>query len=470
VVVVAAGATTLISTVGVPRSMPGRRAARGGERDGGDVRIPPAQVLAGRAWISGKLQPVEIGIGGDGRICRIARTVQGPNRQDFGERVIMPSTTDIHVHFRDPGGSADVENFESGTLQAALGGVGLVADMPNTAPPVVDREAVETKIARARGRLAVDAILYGLANTPRSIPFLASSVGAFKLYLSPTTGVAEPPEPTDTGLILDAVARTGLALSVHAEEPKAFHPRPDRPSASPIDWDEERPPEAEIRGVERVLPGPPALRLNIAHVTTRRVADRLGTVGTAFEVTPHHLLLAAQPNDPATHKVNPPLRVEAERRALWEAFCEGRIPMVASDHAPHSRDAKALPFARAPSGMPGVETTLPLLLAQVRAGALSFPVLLKAACDRPARWMGMPVGRLSVGHRANLLVVDFRDRRTISARHLSAPCGWTAFERWEGIFPQHHFRDGQPIVLDGEFVGDRRGAIVRPEYAPGADG
>jgi len=467
VVVVYALATTLISTRWVPRPMPGRRAPPGRARKGGAVAVPPDQVLAGRAWIGGKLQPVEIGIGGDGRIVRIARNVPGPKRQDFGDRVILPSATDIHVHFRDPGGPGDLESFESGTLQAAIGGVGLVADMPNTTPPVADLDGLETKIARSRGRLAVDAILYGLAARPKRIASLGRSAGAFKLYLSPTTGVAEPPSATELPSILKAVAATGLPLSVHAEAPDRFRPRPDRAPASPVDWDEERPREAELQGLERTLLGPPSLRLNIAHVTTRAAVDRLRSAGQAFEVTPHHLLLAARPNDGALRKVNPPLRAEPERQALWTAFCEGLVPMVASDHAPHSKDVKALPFARAPSGMPGVETLLPLLLAQVRAGALPLPVLLKAACDRPARWMGMPIGRLSVGHRANLLVVDFRDRRAITARHLHAPCGWTAFEGWEGIFPQHHLRDGQPIVLDGEFVGDRHGTVVRPEFAAG---
>jgi dihydroorotase len=116
--------------------------------------------------------------------------------------------------------------------------------------------------------------------------------------------------------------------------------------------------------------------------------------------------------------------------------------------------------------MPNVETMLPLLLARVRTGELPLPVLLAAACDRPARWIGQPRGRIAIGHRADLIVVDFRDRRTIAARDLHAPCGWTAFEGWDGIFPREHYRRGERIVEGGEYVGGPTGTIVRPEFAP----
>jgi dihydroorotase len=445
--------------------MRGSAGARGrrGRADG--VRVPPEEVFAGRAWFRGRLQGVEIGVGPDGRITEIGRRVSGPSRHDFGDLVILPSSTDIHVHFREPGGPADVESFETGTVGAALGGVGLVADMPNTVPPVTDRERLGTKAAGARGRLAVDLLLYGAATTPAAVRSLGRAAGAFKLYMSPTTGIDQPPEPATMRAILEAVGATGLALSVHAEAPDRFRHHPDRPVESTADWDAERPPDAEARAVDRLLPAPAALRLHIAHVTTATVAERLAEAGHSFEASPHHLLLAARPNGDARSKVNPPLRSEPERARLWEAFCAGRVPIVASDHAPHPADAKALPFDRAPSGMPGVQTLLPLLLARVRTGELSLPTLLAAACDRPARWLGAPQGRLAVGHRANFVVVDFRERRPITARTLHAPCGWTAFEGHEGIFPSEHYRDGRPIVQGGEYVGGAHGRILRPEYA-----
>ncbi len=105
-------------------------------------REPPALVLAGRAFLLGKLQSVEIAITEDGWIQSIGKVAQGARYHDVGDAVILPAATDLHVHFRDPGGNPKVENLASGTMQAALGGVALVGEMPNTTPPVTNLESL----------------------------------------------------------------------------------------------------------------------------------------------------------------------------------------------------------------------------------------------------------------------------------------------------------------------------------------
>jgi dihydroorotase len=433
---------------------------------GRDGRAPvptPSWVLAGRAWVGGRLQPVEIGVDDTGRIVRIGKSIPADERHDVGDAIILPSATDLHVHFREPGPPGAEESLATGTQQAALGGVGLVADMPNNVPAVADVEQVDEKIDRARGRLAVDLLIYALAQEPRAIARLAKVAGAFKLFLAPTTESEEAPSPEEIHSILAAVAPSGLSLSVHAEDPRKF--RETEPIRNLEDWDHHRPVEAEISGVRELLPDPESLRLHVAHVTAARVAEMVAANASSFEVTPHHLLLSTSSAPESYRKVNPPLRSERERAELWEWFRSGRIPCVASDHAPHPSSLKELPFPRAPSGMPGVETMLPLLLAKVRSSELDFATLLRAACDRPARWLGMSQGRLAVGHRANLLVVDFRARVSVTARRLHAPCGWTAFEGWEAIFPIEHYLDGRRIVAAGEFQGSSSGRVLRPEYA-----
>jgi dihydroorotase len=261
-----------------------------------------------------------------------------------------------------------------------------------------------------------------------------------------------------------SVAETGLPLTVHAEDSEKF--RQGIRLKSTADWDAHRPVAAEASAVSALLPAPPGLRLHVAHITETAVADPLRAAGHSFEATPHHLFLSTRSARSSFGKVNPPLRSEANRHALWAAFADGKIPCLASDHAPHSQDEKERDFDLAPSGMPGVETMLPLLLEASRAGEIPLDVLVAAVCERPARWLGLPMGRVAVGHRANLLVVDFRQRTVLSAEHLHAPCHWTAFEGWEGVFPQVHLRDGELLVKDGEFVGRRDGRVVRPEYAP----
>ena len=422
----------------------------------------PAWILAGRAPLRGRLQPVEIAIGEDGRILSIGRNRSGAPRHDVGDAVILPAATDLHVHFRDPGGSVDVESIETGTVGAAVGGVGLVGEMPNTSPAVTDAATLEEKASRVRGRAAVDVLLYGAPTVPRRLEALSRVAGAFKLYLSPTTGIDEPPSFAELPALLDRLARLGLPLSVHAEDPARFGP-PDRP-ADPVGWNAHRPPLAERSAVEHLLRAPAALRLHVAHVTTGSLAELLRSRSISFEATPHHLLLSERSGLDGRFKVNPPLRSEADRAALWSAFQRGEVPCVASDHAPHASSEKSLPFERAPSGVPGVETMLPLLLARVRSNELRLETLLAAACDRPARWFGQPHGRLAVGDRAHLLVVDFRSRSALSGRQLHSPCGWTPFEGMEAIFPREHYRDGVRIVQDGEYVGAPVGRVVRPDF------
>ncbi|MCI4372967.1 MAG: dihydroorotase family protein [Thermoplasmata archaeon] len=440
------------------------------------ARAPPAEnrpsapevaawVLAGRAFVRGRLQSVELGISEDGMILSVGKDRSDAPRHDVGEGVILPSATDLHVHFREPGGPEGMESIATGTTQAAIGGVGLVGEMPNTEPPVTDVEHLREKEDRVRGSAVVDVLLYASPTRPRALDRLATRAGAFKLYLSPTTGIDTPPDRAALGPLLARLAELGLPVAVHAEDPTRFSAASE--AKDPVTWDSTRPPVAERAAIEHLLSvAPPSLRLHLAHVTETESVDRLRAAGVSFEATPHHLLLSERSRSDALTKVNPPLRSEKARRALWECFLRGEIPCVASDHAPHSLAAKERPFPLAPSGMPGTETLLPLLLPSVRSGILALPTLVAAACDRPARWLGQPQGRLAPGHRANLLVVDFRQRSRIDARKLHAPCGWTAFEGWEAIFPREHYFHGQKIVDDGEFVGRPTGVVVRPEFAP----
>ena len=422
-------------------------------------------MLAGRVWVRGRLQPLEIGIDEHGFIAALGRSLKGERRHDVGDKVILPAATDLHVHFRDPPGARGTETIRTGTEQAALGGIGLVGEMPNTEPSVSTAELLQEKVDRFRGRAAVDVLLYATPTDPRELVQLARAAGAFKLFLSPTTAAEQPVALGELPKLLATLERFGLPVTVHAEDPALFQPQ--HSALDPTGWNRCRPPIAEATAVEHLLrAAPPGLRLHVAHVTSQETAVRLLERGVSFEASPHHLLLSERSGGDSRFKVNPPLRSEATRRALWEAFRSGRVPCVASDHAPHSPEAKALPFASAPSGMPGVETMLPLLLARVRSGDLPLSIVLETACDRPARWLGQPMGRIALGHRARLLVVDFRARTTIRADRLHGPCGWSAFEGAEAIFPVEHWRDGERIVSSGEYTGRPFGAIVRPEFAP----
>lgn len=421
-------------------------------------------MLAGRALQRGVLRPLEVGLDDSGTIVALGRNLRGGRRHDVGEAVLLPAAVDLHVHFRSPDQPVGGESWARGTVQAALGGVGAAAEMPNGEPPVTTSDRLEERQSRGRGRLAIDLLLYGALHRVDTVPRLARRAGAFKLYLSPTVGLDPPSDRGTIAQLLAAASQTGLAVTVHAEDPALFR-SPER-AGDPVDWDGARPLSSEAAAVEEVLAGaPPALRLHFAHVSGPKVAARIGAAGHSFECTPHHLLLAARRNGGAWEKVNPPLRDETTRAGLLDQFVRGEVPCLASDHAPHDLAEKERPFGVAPSGMPGVGTALPLFLERARAGELPLSVLVAAAADRPARWLGLPMGRLAVGHRPGVLVVDFRRRERFRATRWPESCGWSPFEGREMIFPLEHWKGAERIVEGGEYTGRPIGTFLRPEYA-----
>lgn len=419
----------------------------------------PEVVFEGRGYWRGKISALEIGVDEEGIITQVGRNVRGGRRVDLGERLMLPSALDLHVHFRDPGPPGSPESFASGTKSAALGGISAVVDMPNTVPPTTTPERVIDKIARIQAHAQIDVIPFAALRPDTNVARLARVASGFKLYLAPTTGDLGVDTGTDVGELLREAAATGLPVHVHAEDPRKFNPR-DQPRETDA-WDRSRPEIAEISALEKLRDHPAGMRLHVAHVTSAEAARLARELGASSEATPHHLLLSTSLFGNSFQKVNPPLRAESTRKALWETFRDGLVPMVASDHAPHSLSLKEAPFPEAPSGMPGVETLFPLLLETVRRGDLELSRLIHAACRNPALHLDLPRGRLEKGCEANFLAVDFRVRRKIRAKDLSTLCGWTPFEGREAVFPLEHYLLGKRIVDDGEFVGGVRGRSLR---------
>jgi dihydroorotase len=159
-------------------------------------------------------------------------------------------------------------------------------------------------------------------------------------------------------------------------------------------------------------------------------------------------------------KVNPPLRRRVEREALFKAFVEGRISMLASDHAPHTIEDKEQELFAAPSGCPGVETSFPVMMALTKHESLPLKRLIEAACEVPARTFGLNKGIIEPGRDADLMVLDPRAVQPIQQRKLHSKCGWSLFEGYEAIFPQTVFLRGMVLVEDGNLVGERKGRDV----------
>lgn len=432
-------------------------------------------VVEGNVFFEGRPRKLALGIG-DGSIVAIKKVIKGVRTVDFGDKLVLPGAVDAHVHFRDPG-MTHKEDFLSGTTASACGGVTTVLDMPNTLPPVLSPANLGDKLASVRQRAAVDFGLFAGLNG-RGRPELQAGLAAgYKLYMGSTTGDLLVDDYSRLEGILGPLAATGRPVAVHAEDETVlrsinFTPR------DPVSYNDCRPPAAEGSAVRRFLDALGATRGHVCHLSTKGALELLrpatangrgGREGperppeqpvrvqgpmasVTCEVTPHHLLLDAREDNGlgTSGKMNPPLRTRPDREALWAALVDGRIDCLASDHAPHLEEEKDVPFAEAPAGVPGTETMVPLMMAQVKAGRLALERLVEAACARPAAVYGLPGGRIEVGAPAHLAVYDLRESRTIRGKRLNSRCAWTPFEGREAFFPRAVFLRGQLLVDDWE--------------------
>ncbi|HEV8361606.1 MAG TPA: dihydroorotase [Candidatus Thermoplasmatota archaeon] len=420
-------------------------------------------VVEGRAFLGGRLVEAMVGIEG-GKIARVAKSL--PSSVVAGARrvqvrgVLLPGAVDAHVHAREPG-LEHKERVATATLAALHGGVTTVLEMPNTAPAVTTRATFGDKRARWQAAARVDWGLHAMVDRDLQTFELGGAPVGYKLYLGGSTGAAGFP----LGLLGSAARRAtaaGRPLVVHAEHPDHLQEQDEAD-----DWrahGKARPPEAEWAAI-KVLAAyvPKGARVVVAHATTAKGLKAARKAGLRVEVSPHHLLLDEREMDRQgpLAKVNPPLRGPKQREALWEAFAKGTADTLASDHAPHALDEKDAPFDKAPSGMPGVETMMPLMMAKVKAKGLSLAVLVKAACERPAQLFGLPKGQIAEGSDADLVAWDLTKVGVVEGAKLHSLCGWSAFEGHKAVWPHWALLRGEPAMEDGAAL-DTKGREVAP--------
>ncbi len=402
---------------------------------------------------------------------------------DGDERVVdatgkrlLPGMIDVHVHFREPGFSHK-ETWVTGSRSAAAGGVTTVVDQPNTDPPTVDGHAFDQKAAYAEQSLVDYGINGGV--TPDWVPGVLLRRPLFALgevFLADSTGDMG----IDTDRFADALARAAerdVPVTVHAEDASEFnHSARERDDADA--WSAFRRARAEVVAVKRAVEIATDLEavIHVAHASTPRAIDIAAEAGLTTEVTPHHMLLSRNDlPDLGTHgRMNPPLRREKRRQRVYERVADGTVDLIATDHAPHTAAEKDTGIWEAPSGVPGVETALPLLLAEVESGGLDFERVRDLTARNPARLFGLPdKGTVAEGNHADLVLVDASESREIRATDLHTKCDWTPFEGWTGVFPEWTMVRGELVYdrSDGaETIGDPVGRNVRaPAPAPDAD-
>ena len=418
------------------------------------------------------IAPADVGVVA-GRIAAVGALSGAKAAEVFDAKGlhVLPGVMDTQVHFREPG-NAHKEDLETGSRAAVLGGVTAVFEMPNTNPPTTSRAAIEDKLARAKSRMHCDYAFY-VGATPQNVGALAElerlpGVAGVKAFLGSSTGTLLLDEEE---AIFAALKGGRRRMAVHSEDEARLKARKSLavsgdPRTHPV-W---RDVETARLSTERVLKlaRKAGRQLHVLHVTT---ADELPLLADAHdfataETTPQHLTLAA----PECYErlgtyaqMNPPIRDASHREALWKAVNEGLIDVIGSDHAPHTREEKDKTYPDTPSGMPGVQTLVTILLDHVAAGRMSLERFVDLTSAGAARIFGIAgKGRIARGYDADFTIVDLKAKKKIENSWIASRCGWTPFDGMETTgWALATIIRGRTVMRDRALVASGQGEPVR---------
>lgn len=383
---------------------------------------------------------------------------------------ILPGVIDTQVHFREPG-AEHKEDLETGSRAAVMGGVTAVFEMPNTNPLTTSADALADKVRRASGRMHCDFAFFVGATHANALQVaelerLPGAAG-IKVFMGSSTGdllVAD-----DEGLRA-VLSRTRRRVSVHSEDEPRLTARlservPGDASSHPI-W---RDVEAALKATQRLtrIAEEEGARVHLLHVSTAEEMDfiRHHKDAVSVEVTPQHLTLdaASYARLGTRLQMNPPIREVRHRDRLWQAIADGTADVLGSDHAPHTLAEKAKPYPQSPSGMPGVQTLVPVMLDHVAAGRLSLERFVDLTSAGPARLFQIAgKGRIAVGYDADFTVVDLKRRVTMRDDMMASRAGWTPYDGDTVVgWPVGTVVRGNRVMWEGELAAPSRGRAVR---------
>lgn len=385
--------------------------------------------------------------------------------------LVLPGVIDLHVHFRDPG-FTHKEDFFTGSRAAAHGGVTTVVDMPNTKPAPVSENLLVEKIRSLEGKGCVDFVISGGVSDAGEIGKMGKHTLTFgELFMTYSFG-QEKLEGFEEAL--GGIRKTGRVAIVHCEDEEINKKAAERvkDKNEPASHCIARPPESEISAVKKVLAlaKKTGVKLHICHLSTKEGVELVHRakkegMNVTCEASPHHLFLTEKDMQRlgAYAKMNPPLRTQSDRMALWNGLISGTVDMVATDHAPHTREEKEKDFWEAPSGVPGVETSLPLLLTQLAQKRIDLNALVRITSTAPAQRLGIypRKGIINRSSDADIVILDPKHEWKLKNEYLLTKCGWSPFEGMEmkGL-PVHTIIRGEPVMLDSEVINKKIGRHV----------
>lgn len=409
----------------------------------------------------------------DGKIAFIGDLSQASAGEVFDATglTVLPGVIDTQVHFREPGLEWK-EDLETGSRAAALGGVTAVFEMPNTEPNTTDPATLEDKLDRARDRMWTDHAFYigGTHENARYLGELERLPGCcgVKVFMGASTGTLLVADDDGVREVLRHVKRRA---TFHSEDEYRLVER--RPLARTGDWTshpEVRDPESAILSTRRLvgLAKETGARIHVLHVTTAEEIEFLAghkDVATV-EVTPQHLTLdgdEAYERLKGLAQMNPPIRNNYHIAGLWRGVEQGVADVLGSDHAPHTLEEKARPYPASPSGMPGVQTLVPVMLTHVANGRLTLDRFIDLASHGANRVFGIAgKGRMAEGYDGDLTIVDLKAKHVLKHADMATRSGWTPFDGFEATGQvKATIVRGRVVMRDGELQGTAHGRPVR---------
>jgi dihydroorotase len=444
-------------------------------REKHDLVIEGAEALVREVGPDGQHRIVQkqlnVGVRG-GKISAVTpQALDGTEVIQAKNLCLLPGVIDSQVHFRDPG-LTHKEDFSTATQAAALGGITSVFDMPNTKPSATTRELYKEKMSIVSPKAWVNFGLF-IGATPNNFSSMAEleklpGCPGVKIFMGSSTGDLLVPDDES----LERVLRYGQRrVIVHSEDEQRLAERKPlaEAAAHPRFHPEWRDVQTAFRSTERLLrlarkTGRP---VHVLHVTTAEEMELLQKSKdiATVEVLPQHLTLSA----PECYErlgsfaqMNPPIRELRHQEALWKAVLNGTVDILGSDHAPHTREEKAKTYPHCPSGMPGVQTILPLMLNHINQGRLPLEKLVELMCENPRRVFGcMSKGRIEVGLDADFTLVDMKKEKQITNSWIRSKCGWTPYDGMNITgFPVMTIVSGRTVMREDELLGAPSGQPI----------
>ena len=436
-----------------------------------------------KAYIANEIVDCSLAIN-QGKILKIGKEQNMPKTQtkiDLNNLLILPGLIDVHVHLRDEG-KAHKEDFYSGTAAAAAGGITTVLDMPNNNPVTMSIEGLRRRMEIAKGKILVNVGFYSEfpKNTKETEEIIREGAVAFKLFMVEQIGGLDI---DDDYILLEAfktVSELRVPVAVHAEDKTTLKKVEDelkRGNRNDIEaFLRAHSENVEVIAMKRLLTiaKQTNVHMHFCHMSTENglkaiIDGKKSGIKVTCETTPHHLFLSV--NDlrriGTLALTMPPIRERHHATALWNGIRNSLIDILASDHAPQTPgEKKAESVWDVKVGIPGLETTLPLLLTEVKHGRLSIADIVRLMSEKPAEIFGLKgIGCLKEGNNADVTVVDLDRKHKIDASKFHSKAKYSPFNGWnvEGK-PVKTFVGGQLIMDEGEIVAEAgSGRIIRRE-------